>query len=91
MRDDHLTDGTLALEARRLVLGAGERAERRAPDGETMLYVIAGGGSVSGSPLARESLVWLDPGERYELEAGPGGLELLEAAAGNRPEEESDA
>lgn len=91
MRDELLTDGTLALDARRLALAPGERAGRRAGAGETMLYVIAGGGRVSGRPLARESLVWLDPGEHYELEAGPGGLELLEAAAGNRPEEGTDA
>ena len=89
MRDDRLTDGTLALDARRLALDPGERAEGRAGGGETMLYVIAGSGSVSGAPLARESLVWLEPGEAYELEAGPEGLELLEA--GTQPKEVSDA
>ena len=29
--------------------------------------------------LDRESVVWLEPDDAYSLEAGPGGLEVLEA------------
>lgn len=77
-----LTDGTLALDARRISLGPGERRPpARAEAGETFLYVIAGTGSVSGVPLAVESVVWLEPGDEYSLAAGDDGLDLLLAHA----------
>lgn len=78
--------GTPAMEAQRWSL----RRHARGPiqthlEGERMLYVIAGSGlAVIGNEraaLALETVVWLEPGARYHLEAGPTGLEVLEAAA----------
>ena len=52
---------------------------------EGCLYVKGGGGSlVAGEgrlPLGPESFVWLEPGERFQLEAGPEGLEVVYSAA----------
>jgi redox-sensitive bicupin YhaK (pirin superfamily) len=80
MNERRLTDGTLALDARRLTLDAGERVEGRAPDAQTLWYVVAGSGSVSDHALAHETVVVLEPREEYVLEAGGDGLEILEAS-----------
>jgi len=68
------------LVARVAELGPGGQMEL-AGEGETMTYVIAGRGSSALGALEPESLVWLDPGDALELEAGPGGLRLLVAHA----------
>jgi quercetin dioxygenase-like cupin family protein len=69
----------MALE--RLALEAGGETAWDPPATERFLYVIAGEGSARvGSkalPLAHESVLWLEPGERAELSAGEDGLELL--------------
>jgi hypothetical protein len=50
-------------------------------DGEAMAYVVEGRGVTALGPLAPESVVWLDPGDTLDVEAGPGGLVLLVAHA----------
>jgi quercetin dioxygenase-like cupin family protein len=86
MTEEELTDGTLALGARRLALEPRETAARvEAPAGESFLYVIGGSGRVQAAgesaALAAESVVWLEPGDTCELEAGDDGLRLLLAHA----------
>lgn len=78
--------GRVRLSARVLSLAPGVRAPGlTAEAGETMAYVVRGGGSahVDGAelPLVHESMLWLTPGEVCELAAGPEGLELLVAHA----------
>ncbi len=63
-----------------LELAPGEQLEL-AGDGETMAYVVEGRGVSRLGPLEPESVLWLDPGDAVELEAGPGGLRLLVAHA----------
>jgi quercetin dioxygenase-like cupin family protein len=86
MTEQELTDGTLALSARRITLEPGEPGRRlEAPPGEAFLYVIAGSGRVraagESAALAIESVIWLEPGDACVLEPGDGGLELLLAVA----------
>jgi redox-sensitive bicupin YhaK (pirin superfamily) len=53
----------------------GETAER-------FLYVIRGGaGSAGNLPLASETMVWIEPGDRLRRLAGDEGLEMLVAGA----------
>jgi hypothetical protein len=68
------------LVARLVELGPGGQMEL-AGEGETIAYVVEGRGSSALGALEPESLVWLDPGDALELEAGPGGLRLLVAHA----------
>ena len=82
MIEQALIDGEIAADVHRIELGPGERSDpARAAAGETLLYVSAGFGRIRGdgaaSPLAPESVAWLEPGEPYVLEAGEAGLELL--------------
>ena len=54
-------------------------------EAERFLYVMGGEGAVviggERLPLDQESVVGLEPGDAYSLEAGPGGLEVLEATS----------
>lgn len=54
-------------------------------DHDEMLYVIAGSGIARvGSQelsLEPETLVWLEPGDRYFIQAGAEGLEILQGYA----------
>jgi redox-sensitive bicupin YhaK (pirin superfamily) len=52
----------------------GETAER-------FLYVIRGAGSAGDLPLASETMVWIEAGDRLRLLAGDEGLEVLVAGA----------
>jgi len=49
---------------------------------EQLLYVIKGGGiAIVGEkrlPLERETVLWLEPGDRYQFEAHGDGLEILQ-------------
>jgi quercetin dioxygenase-like cupin family protein len=81
--------GARAMAARRLQLDPGAstpQGEHR--DGERFLYVIGGTGTaIVGDerlPLAPESVLWLESGDRYRVEAGPDGIELLLAEAPGR-------
>ena len=75
----------LEMAARRWNLTSGARSPRCRVDRgtERFLYVIQGEGTavIGGERLRldRECVVWLEPGDAYNLEAGPGGLEVLEA------------
>jgi quercetin dioxygenase-like cupin family protein len=74
------------LTLERLDVAAGEATgwrDHRA--GESFLYVIEGEGALElpggRRALARESVVWLEPGDTYRLEGGPAGLAVLAATA----------
>ena len=85
-----LADGELfgvpAMIARRWIMEAGANGpELVLGDHDQLLYVIRGGGQaiVDGETydLAAESILWLEPGERYRFGAGPTGLEILQGYA----------
>lgn len=80
------TIGAPAMVARRWSLEPGVLGPELT-HGETdqLLYVIRGGGlaHVEGARLTleTESVLWLEPGERYQFEAGEDGLEILQGYA----------
>jgi quercetin dioxygenase-like cupin family protein len=84
LADSSHIDG-LGMVAMRWSLTRGARSPRRGNHrgGERFLYVIQGDGvAVIGGErlrLDREYVLWLEPDDAYSLEAGPGGLEVLEA------------
>jgi mannose-6-phosphate isomerase-like protein (cupin superfamily) len=97
---DARTFGSPAMVVRRLTIepgaaglevgahasaGAGTEAE---PGTDEMLYVIRGDGFATlveeQLPLAPETVLWLEPGDRYRLRAGPTGLDVLVAWAPGR-------
>ena len=86
LADGAHVDG-LRMVARRWRLAGGARSPGCQIDreAERFLYVIGGEGAVviggERLPLDRESVVWLEPGDAYSLEAGPDGLEVLEATS----------
>ena len=74
--------GADALGVERVALGASKSSEpTTSVDVERFLYVIQGSGQaqVGGEafPLASESMLWIEPGDTFTLEAGAGGLEVL--------------
>jgi quercetin dioxygenase-like cupin family protein len=74
--------GTDALGVERVILEAGKNSEPvSAVDAERFVYVIQGSGQaqVGGEafPLAPESMLWIEPGDTFTLEAGADGLEVL--------------
>jgi quercetin dioxygenase-like cupin family protein len=80
---DAATFGAPAMIARRWLFepGAiGPELEHGRTD--QLLYVIRGSGTaeVDGQslPLSEESVLWLEPGERYQFAAGEDGLEILQ-------------
>lgn len=79
-------DGRFA--ASRWDVTAGTRTTaRRHEDGETVLYVAEGGGRLlladgTVERLAAETVVWLEPGDEYRLEADGHGLAVIVASAG---------
>lgn len=85
-----LADATVAgMVAHRWLLDPGARTPESAHgDADQLLYVIRGSGHavVNGEslPLERESMLWLEPGDRYAFLAGEEGLEILQ---GHSPEE----
>lgn len=54
-------------------------------DTEQLLYIIEGRGAalVGGErlPLEPETVLWLEPGDEYQFEAGEDGLEILQGYA----------
>jgi quercetin dioxygenase-like cupin family protein len=83
---DGKTIGAPAMVARRWSLEPQARSpEIRHGENEEFLYVIAGSGWAQvGSArfdLEPESMLWLEPGDRYLLEAGAEGLEVLQSYA----------
>jgi mannose-6-phosphate isomerase-like protein (cupin superfamily) len=74
--------GVDALQVECVTLEPGKRSElANAVDAERFLYVIQGTGQAHvGSdrfPLAPESMLWIDPGDTFTLEAGSTQLEVL--------------
>jgi quercetin dioxygenase-like cupin family protein len=74
--------GTNALQVERIVFAAGAESESfEASDAERFVYVIRGKGQahVDGQvfPLDVESVLWLEKGDTFYLEAGADGLEVL--------------
>lgn len=85
LADGH-TIGVPAMVARRWILKPGARGpERVHGEVEQLLYVIRGSGTaVVGTehlPLEPETMLWLEPGDRYHFEAGDEGLEILQGYA----------
>ncbi len=78
----------MAMVARRWTLEPGARPPEELWEGgaERFLYVISGSGHLEAggrsTELERESVVWLEPGDRYRIAAVDGGLEILEATSG---------
>jgi len=73
--------------ARRWIFEPGAEGPEQLWSGpaERFLYVVAGSGRLhSGggtSELDGESVVWLEPGDRYRIAAGDARLEILEATS----------
>ncbi len=83
---DAASIGSAAMVARRWELEPGaQMPERTHGPVDQLLYVIRGSGWVSVAserfPLAVESVVWLEAGDRYLIKAGPEGLEILQGYA----------
>lgn len=78
--------GAAAMVVRRIEVAAAARAPGRTRQaGEEMLYVIVGSGALhlgdEVAPLGQETVVWLEPDDRYTIEGGTEGIELLHVAA----------
>jgi quercetin dioxygenase-like cupin family protein len=83
---DSRTIGTAAMVARRWTFEPGAHGpELTHGPVEQLLYVIRGSGAavVNGErlPLNVETVLWLEPGDRYHLEADDSGLEILQGYA----------
>jgi len=74
--------GADALQVERVTLDAGKSSEpANAVEAERFLYVIQGSGQAQIEnetfPLSTESMLWLESGDTFTLEAGTEGLEVL--------------
>ncbi len=84
---DAASIGAPAMTARRLRLGPGAaaRAAVHEEGAEQFLYVVSGAGVAAAGDerwmLERETVVWAEPGDEIDLEAGPEGIEVLIARA----------
>jgi mannose-6-phosphate isomerase-like protein (cupin superfamily) len=83
---DSQTFGAPAMIARRWLLEPEATGpELLQGDVDQLLYVIQGSGTAVVDdvemPLADESMLWLEPGERYRFVAGTDGLEILQGYA----------
>jgi quercetin dioxygenase-like cupin family protein len=78
--------GSDALQVERVSLEAGKKSGPvSAVESERFLYVIQGSGKAQvGSetfPLATESMLWIESGDTFTLEAEAEGLEVLVSQA----------
>ena len=78
--------GASAMTARRWVLEAGARGpELEQGETEQLLYIIRGSGIaiVNGEEMSvsDETVLWVEPGERYQFVAGGDGMEILQGYA----------
>jgi mannose-6-phosphate isomerase-like protein (cupin superfamily) len=78
--------GADALDVKRIVLEAGKKSEpASAVEAERFLYVIQGSGraqvGIETFPLTPESMLWIESGDTFTLEAGGEGLEVLVSQA----------
>lgn len=83
---DAETFGSAAMLAYRWILEPDARGPDMAlGEKDQLLYVIRGSGKaeVDGKsyPLAEESVLWLEPDEKYCFIAGENGLEILQGFA----------
>ena len=83
---DAKTIGAPAMVARRWILKPGTKGpELVHGDTDQLLYVIKGSGSaiVDGKEmlLTDESVLWLEPGEKYQFITGENALEILQGYA----------
>jgi quercetin dioxygenase-like cupin family protein len=83
---DSQTIGAPAMMARRWVFEPGAQGPELVQDDvDQLLYVIRGSGLavVNGQEfrLSQESLLWVEPGERYCFIGGDEGLEILQGYA----------
>jgi len=83
---DSQTIGAAAMVARRWTFAPDARGPAITHgSAEQLLYVIRGSGTaVVGDerlPLNPESVLWLEPGDEYHLEAGADGLDILQGYA----------
>lgn len=74
--------GTDALQVERILLQPGAESASYPPsDGERFVYVIRGKGQAyvgqQAFPLGAESVLWLEKGDTFYLEAGSDELEIL--------------
>lgn len=78
--------GAPVMVARRWILEPGAKGpELVQGDTDQLLYVIKGSGKaiVNGQemPLTDESVLWLEPGERYQFVTADNALEILQGYA----------
>jgi quercetin dioxygenase-like cupin family protein len=83
---DTQTIGTPAMVARRWSLEPHALGPKKTQgESEQLLYVIRGSGAalIEGQhlPLEAETVLWLEPGDQYQIEAGENGLEILQGYA----------
>jgi len=74
--------GTNALQVKRITLNASAESDLyKAENAERFVYVIRGIGQAyvneQAFPLSSESVLWLDKGDSFYLEADADGLEVL--------------
>ena len=74
--------GTDALQMERILLEPGAESSSYPPrDAERFVYVIRGNGQAyvdkQAFPLNAESVLWIEKGDTFTLEAGPDGFEVL--------------
>ncbi len=74
--------GVDALQVERVILESGQKSEpASAGDGECFLFVIRGAGWAQvedeSFTLTPESMLWIESGEMFTLEAGEGQMEVL--------------
>lgn len=88
MLADRTVVNTGAMTLERLSLDPGaEGPELVGGDRERFVYVMDGGGTLTGSTeaeLAPETIVWIEPGDRLRMRAGPEGIRVLVAGSGPR-------
>lgn len=83
---DDETIGVNAITARRWSFEPGVVGPQlEHGDAEQMIYVISGGGvalvNEDTLPLTTETMLWLEPGDRYQFKSGEQGLEILQGFA----------
>jgi quercetin dioxygenase-like cupin family protein len=83
---DAQTIGTPAMVARRWSLEPRALGPKMTQgESEQLLYVIRGCGValIEGKrlPLEAETVLWLEPGDQYQIQAGENGLEILQGYA----------
>ena len=79
---DRVMLGTDALQVDHIRLEANARSDIfGSPEPERFLFVLQGGGRArvqeEDFPLEPESVLWLEAGESFDLEAGADGLTVL--------------